>query len=247
MATTDLKLVHNGAKSLPERVADQLMNLIRTQELQAGDKLPNEFELAEQLQVGRGSIREAVKLLVARNILEIKRGKGTYIAQHTGETQDPLGLAFCSDQFQLAFDLLEVRMQLEPWVVANAAQHATEEDCKKLLDKCQDVENNIRMGINHLDSDKAFHRAIASCTHNVVMPKLIPVIVYSVDLFGALTRRSLKNETIIQHRAITEAIMRHDPDAARDAMILHLQQNRDSLQLIKEKLNQSKEKENTSI
>lgn len=138
-------------------------------------------------------------------------------------------------------------MQLEPWVVANAAQHATEEDCKKLLDKCQDVENNIRMGINHLDSDKAFHRAIASCTHNVVMPKLIPVIVYSVDLFGALTRRSLKNETIIQHRAITEAIMRHDPDAARDAMILHLQQNRDSLQLIKEKLNQSKEKENTSI
>lgn len=116
MATTDLKLVHNGEKSLPERVADQLMNLIRTQELQAGDKLPNEFELAEQLQVGRGSIREAVKLLVARNILEIKRGKGTYIAQHTGEIQDPLGLAFCSDQFQLAFDLLEVRMQLEPWV-----------------------------------------------------------------------------------------------------------------------------------
>ena len=77
MATTDLKLVHNGEKSLPERVADQLMNLIRTQELQAGDKLPNEFELAEQLQVGRGSIREAVKLLVARNSLEIKRGQGT--------------------------------------------------------------------------------------------------------------------------------------------------------------------------
>lgn len=116
MATTDLKLVHNGEKSLPERVADQLMNLIRTQELQAGDKLPNEFELAKQLQVGRGSIREAVKILVARNVLEIQRGKGTFIARHTGETKDPLGFAFCSDQFQLAFDLLEVRMQLEPWV-----------------------------------------------------------------------------------------------------------------------------------
>ena len=128
MAMTDLKLVHNGEKSLPERVADQLMNLIRTQELQAGDKLPNEFELAKQLQVGRGSIREAVKILVARNVLEIQRGKGTFIARHTGETKDPLGFAFCSDQFQLAFDLLEVRMQLEPWVVANAAQHATEED-----------------------------------------------------------------------------------------------------------------------
>lgn len=108
MATTDLKLVHNGEKSLPERVADQLMNLIRTQELQAGDKLPNEFELAKQLQVGRGSIREAVKILVARNVLEIQRGKGTFIARHTGETKDPLGFAFCSDQFQLAFDLLEV-------------------------------------------------------------------------------------------------------------------------------------------
>lgn len=245
MATTDLKLVHDGEKSLPERVADQILNLIHTQELQAGDKLPNEFELAAQLQVGRGSIREAVKLLVARNILEIKRGKGTYIAQHTGEIQDPLGLAFCSDQLQLAFDLLEVRMQLEPWIVTLAAQHATEEDCKKLLDKCQAVENNIRMGVNHLDSDKAFHRAIASCAHNVVMPKLIPVIVYSVDVFLSLTKRSLKNETIIQHRAITEAIVHHDPEAAREAMVLHLQQNRDALLLLKEKLNQTEEKENT--
>lgn len=243
--STDLKLVHDTDKSLPARVAEQLMNLICTQELQEGDKLPNEFELAAQLQVGRGSVREAVKLLVARNVLEIRRGKGTFIARHTGETKDPLGFAFYSDQFQLAMDLLEVRMHLETWVVADAAMHATEEDCKKLLDKCQAVENNIRMGVNHLDSDKAFHRAIASCTHNVVMPKLIPVIVYSVDLFGALTKRALKEETILQHRAMTNAIIRHDPDAAREAMLLHLQQNRDALHRAKEKYDQNKEKENT--
>lgn len=247
MGATDLKLTHDGDKSLPELVAEQIMNLIRTQELQEGDKLPNEFELASYLQVGRGSVREAVKLLVARNILEIKRGKGTFIARHTGETTDPLGFAFCTDQFQLAMDLLEVRMHLETWVAANAAIHATEEDCKKLLDKCQIVENNIRMGVNHLDSDKAFHRAIACCTHNVVMPKLIPVIVYSVDLFGSLTKRALKEETIIQHRAIADAILHHDASAAQEAMLIHLQQNRDALNRAKEKFDQKEEKENTLV
>ena len=257
MDTTDLKLVHDSDKSLPEQVADQIMNLIRTRELQTGDKLPNEFELASQLQVGRGSVREAVKLLVARNILTIKRGKGTFIARHTGETDDPLGFAFCSDQFQLAMDLLDVRFHLETWVAENAAIHATEEDCKKLLEKCQAVENNILQGENHLNSDKDFHRAIASCTHNMVMPKLIPVIVYSVDLFGSLTKRSLKQETILQHQKIAEAICQHNAAAAKEAMLLHLQQNRDALSQarnasdvpdpVKIKTAQKEEKENTLL
>ena len=64
---------------LSERVAQQISSLIKEQNIGVGDKLPNEFELAESLNVGRGTIREAVKLLVARNCLEIRRGKGTYV------------------------------------------------------------------------------------------------------------------------------------------------------------------------
>ena len=65
--------------SLSEKVANQISDLIKERNIGIGDKLPNEFELAESLNVGRGTIREAVKLLVARNCLEIRRGKGTFV------------------------------------------------------------------------------------------------------------------------------------------------------------------------
>lgn len=221
----DFKLVHQGDKSLPERVADQIMDLIASRKLNTGDKLPNEFELAAQLNVGRGSIREAVKLLVSRNILVIKRGKGTFIAKHTGEIDDPFGFMFCEDNYQLALDLLDVRMQLEPWIAANAAKYATQEECDHLIEACIAVEKDIEEGINHLNSDKEFHKAIAACTHNMVMPKIIPVIMYSVDLIGNSTKRFLLKETIETHRAILDAILQHDPKAAKEAMIAHLQQN----------------------
>ena len=69
---------------LPERGADQITQLRISRNLKSGDKLPNEFELGTLLNVGRGTVREAVKILVARNILVIKRGKGTFIGNHPG-------------------------------------------------------------------------------------------------------------------------------------------------------------------
>ena len=79
----------NRTSSLAEQVADQINQVIIDQNINAGEKLPNEFELAARLNVGRGTIREAVKLLVARNCLEIRRGKGTFVAVLAGGAQDP--------------------------------------------------------------------------------------------------------------------------------------------------------------
>ncbi len=118
--------------TLPERTAQQISRLIVERRLTSEDRLPSEFELAELLNVGRGTIREGVKLLVARNVLEIRRGKGTYIASNPGEIPDPLGFAYCPDPFQLALDLAEVRGQLEPWIARMAAEHAAKEDFKRM-------------------------------------------------------------------------------------------------------------------
>ena len=74
-----LESLNESKKLLPERVAEQIISLIADRELKAGDKLPNEFDMAQQLSVGRGTIREAVKILVSRNILEIRRGCGTFV------------------------------------------------------------------------------------------------------------------------------------------------------------------------
>lgn len=230
MENNSFQNVTTESTVLPERVAYQIANLIISQNLHPGDKLPNEFELGSLLNVGRGTIREAVKILVARNVLEVQRGRGTFISKHPGQVDDPLGLAFYPDQLKLAFDLLEVRMQLEPWIASVAAERADEKDIEELRARCEQVEKDILDGVNHLESDRKFHICIAKCTRNDVVPKLIPVISFSVDLFGTLNERRLLTETIIGHRAITDAIEAHDPEAAKNALIAHIEQNRLTLQ-----------------
>lgn len=212
--------------SLPEQTADQISKLIVEQHLTSEDKLPSEFELAELLNVGRGTIREGVKLLVARNVLEIRRGKGTYIAPNPGEIPDPLGFAYYPDQFKLALDLVEIRTQMEPWVAYIAAERAVEENLAELRKLCLVVEQDILEGKDHLKNDVQFHVAIAKCTQNLVVPKLIPIISYAVELFGRLTENQLKTETVIGHREILDAISNKDGERARKAMEQHMEYNR---------------------
>lgn len=219
---------------LAEQVADRINQLIVDRNIQPDDKLPNEFELAQFLNVGRGTIREAEKLLVARNVLEIRRGKGTYVSRHTGQIEDPLGLAYVPDQLALAKDLVELRQYLEPWIAATAAERATEEELGSIVACCDEVERLIHLDENHLDADKEFHLCIARCTHNRVVPKLIPIITYSVFLFGHLNKRSLQEETIATHRKIADAICRRDPEVARMAMFEHVIANRNSILALEE-------------
>ena len=217
--------------SLPEQAAEQISQLIIERQLTSGDKLPNEFELAAQLNVGRGTIREAVKLLVSRNVLVIRRGLGTYIASDPGKVDDPLGFAYYPDQVKLGMDLLEVRAHLEPWVASAAAQRASEENMGALREKCLLVEQEILSGQDHLARDVDFHVCIAQCTQNLVVPNLIPIISYSVGLFGTLTGNTLRSETIVDHRAITDAICSRDSASAERMMRQHLEHNRAAMEL----------------
>lgn len=224
--TSYFENVKTKENSLPEQVAEQISQLIIERRLAGGDKLPNEFELASQLHVGRGTIREAVKLLVSRNVLVIRRGLGTYIASNPGRIEDPLGFAYYPDQVRLGMDLLEVRAHLEPWVAGAAAQRASEENMVELREKCLLVEQDILAGQEHRDHDVDFHVCIARCTQNLVVPNLIPIISYSVGLFISLTGNTLRSETIIGHRAIADAICNHDAATAERMMRQHLEQNR---------------------
>lgn len=111
-----LKAYTDNSKPLAERVADQIGELIVTHDIKRGEKLPNEFELAETLNVGRGRIWEAVKLLVSRNVLEIRRGKGTFVSEQPGVADDPFGLRFYEDREKLMRDLMQIRLMIEPQI-----------------------------------------------------------------------------------------------------------------------------------
>ncbi len=219
--------IKDTSRPLAEQVSGQIRQLIIDRHLTGGDKLPNEFELAEQLNVGRGTVREAVKLLVARNVLEIRRGRGTFVTQQTGVIHDPLGFAYMPDQARLSRELLDIRLNMEPWIASMAAQNATDEDIAELRKLCTEVEALIHARKNSLAKDEELHICIARCSQNRVAPKLLPVITYSVHLFGKLRGSRTHQDTIDTHRRIVDAIAAHDPDAAKASMHMHLMTNYD--------------------
>lgn len=222
-------MFNNENKSLSEQTADKIITYIIDNNLQVGDKIPNEFELGEVLNVGRSTIREAVRILVSRNVLVIRRGAGTYIADNTGVSDDPLGLAFTKDKYKLAKDLFQVRIILEPEIAAIAANMANERDIEVIKSQCDKVEEMIRRGEDHMYEDVRFHQAIARCTGNSVIEKLIPIINTSVAVFANITSRQLREETISTHRAIANAIADHNPTDAKHAMTMHMLFNKNKI------------------
>lgn len=214
---------------LVPQIEDQLMMYINVEEMGIGSKLPSEYKLAEKFGVGRSTIREAVKSMVSKGILEVRRGAGTFVKSTEMVEDDPLGLAQFEDKYRLAMELFDVRILLEPEMAATACKNATEEEKNHIKQLCDEVETLYLEGQNHIQKDMEFHACIAKCSGNRVIEVLIPVIYTAVTTFANLTNRKLLKETIETHREITEAILRGDSMGAKCAMITHLTYNRQML------------------
>lgn len=213
-------------KLLNEQIEDQILEYIIKNSIPVGGKLPNEFKLAEMFEVGRSTIREAVKLLISKGILEIRRGAGTYILNTATKESDPLGLNNIDDKKSLALDLVEVRLMLEPEIACKAAINATEEDIEILRKLCTKIEEKIESGESYIQEDIRFHAFIAECSKNKVLEQLIPIIDTAVLMFVNVTHNQLIKETVKTHRNIVEAISERDFIGARTAMTMHLTYNR---------------------
>lgn len=225
-------------KPLGARIEDELMKYILQEPIEPGQKIPNEFELAKRFGVGRSTIREAVKGLVSRGILEVRRGSGTYVINTNSIDADPLGLGRAPDKYKLALDLFEVRLMIEPEIAALACRNASAEELTTLERLCDETEQLYRNGRNHISKDIEFHTWIAGCSKNQVVETLIPVINTAVYTFANLTHHMLINETLETHRAITNAIMKRDSVGARCAMMMHLTYNRQTIMKIMEEREQ---------
>ena len=223
-------MTNSVEKSLPQKIAEDIISFILEENLKPGDKLPNETVLYQRLNVGRSSLREAMRALASRNIVTIRQGSGTYIASSTGVADDPLGLSFINNKKKLIHDLMEIRFLLEPSIAALAAMHADDTEIKKICKLCDDVEELLKAHKDHSDKDIELHTAIALSSKNIVVPRLVPVIFRSIPLLIESTGNTLCNETIESHREIADAIAAHDAVRAHDAMYLHLVYNRKQIQ-----------------
>ena len=222
-------------RTLSGQTADRLIEMIVGGQFAKGDRLPSEFQLAELLDVGRGTIREAIKLLVSRSIVNIRRGEGTFIADKPGLVDDPLGLTFIENKKKLANDLFELRMLIEPHIAALAAERVTEKDIECIRSIGKTIEEKIKSEELYTQDDIAFHKAISMAAKNQVVTNIIPIIHSSVEIFVELRDEDLTKSTLVSHRAIIEAIAAQKPGEAKAAMTEHLQRNKRYIDRISEK------------
>ncbi len=212
-------------QTLAEIAAQKLLQIIQEKGYAPGDKLPTEAELSETLEVGRNTIREALRILMSRNIVTIRQGSGTFLSDKNGVADDPLGFTMIEDRRKLTEDLIQIRVMLEPPIAALAAQNAAPKDIKCLEQILLDLENMMENREDYSEKDSQFHAQIANCSHNLVMANLVPVITDGIRIFADSVRETEYKQTLLSHRRIYEAIRDRKPVEAQQAMHFHLMYN----------------------
>lgn len=157
-----------GNRMLSQDVADNILSMITIEKrFSIGDKLPNELELSEELKVSRTTLREAIRTLVALDILEIQRGKGTYVKENAFKRQQDIEKL--SGMKADVRDLYEMRLIFEPEAAYYTALRGTDAEIKRIVEFGRKVEDQIRERRDRTDDEQSFHKTIAQATHNELM------------------------------------------------------------------------------
>ncbi|WP_019159981.1 FadR/GntR family transcriptional regulator [Brevibacterium senegalense] len=210
--------------ALTDTALTRIKDLIASGELSPGQRLPPENELSAMLGLSRNSLREAVKALELINVLEVKRGNGTFVAQLTGEQlREAIGFVVEIHASNSIEEILAVRRILEAQSAYLAASRITDDQLATLR---RTIEETDEDSIDSLvENDIEFHRTIADAAGNSYLAGILDAV--SVNTRRARTWRGLTQtgaiaSTIEEHRTIVSALESRDPDTARAAMTVHL-------------------------
>ena len=210
-------------QSLAESVANELATLIIIdKKYNPGDKMPNENELSAAMKVSRTTLREAIRILATRNILEIKRGKGTFVTE-LENIEDSDGVASLSKVKVNLKDLYEMRILFEPQAAYLAAIRGTEKEINRIIYYGDLTEKMIIEKGETVDADQAFHRSIVKATHNEFMEKLMPILYKAIS--SSVVYNYTHKDVIEDHRSIMEFFKNRDPEGAKAAMHLNIIHN----------------------
>ena len=220
-------------KSLAQQTAERLYaRIVAEGRPGPGEKLPNELELSQELGVSRTTLREAIRSLVTQGVLEVRRGKGTFVSERVGEIED-FGFGGLEQVKGQLRDLFELRSIFEPQAAKLACLRATEEELADILEKGAAVEACIRAGRDRVEADGAFHAAIVRATHNEFMVRLLPLIhraVYTAVGTGEHGEQ-LAADTLRDHALLLEFFQRRDGSGAEYAMAIHMRHAMDGMEL----------------
>lgn len=216
-------MLHDSA--LSARVRDEIVQMISAEKrFLPGDKLPNEFELAQELGVSRATLREAVRVLASQGYLEVRRGKGTFVSD-SKELLDGFSLPDMKNMRVNVKDLYEMRLIFEPQAAYYAAKRATDQEIEKILEYCDINENMIHQKSPQWDqSEQQFHNAIALASHNRFMTSLLPIFNRAIHSGVILANESpiVARDTLQDHRYVVEYLRERNAEGAKAAMHLHI-------------------------
>jgi DNA-binding FadR family transcriptional regulator len=215
-----------------EAVLGRLEAMIRDGELRPGDRLPNERQLAEDLGVGRPSVREALRVLEALEVITVTGGagqaSGSVVASEAGSALSGLlGLHLALGHFG-ADDLVETRLVLEIWSARTAAKQRTEVDVEALRSLLADLDASVAERDRYLELDTRFHLRIAAAASNPLLQHLMEALrAPIVDLLHDRTDARRDWDAVIEwaqpdHHALVDAIQAGDADAAEAVLRHHL-------------------------
>lgn len=210
--------------ALPDQIAERILKMIQDKELNPGDKLPPERELAASIGVGRPALREALRALSLINVIEIRQGAGAYVTDlDTTQLVQHLSFVFSLDDSAI-MDLFDARNIVEVGIAELAATRIQDSEILELeacLDKSAQSINDPEA---FLQADLELHLLIARIARNPVMFRFME----SIQELGLASRRRTSNlggvlaQSTVDHRQIVAALKARDPQLAREAMRQHL-------------------------
>lgn len=211
--------------SLSEGIAQQIMDLISSGDLQPGERLPSERELCKHFGAGRSSLREALRCLSIMGVLDARVGEGTSVAQDGGKFLGKVVEWRLITERHDIENLLEVRIALEGVAASKVAARHSQEDLEMLAGLIDKMKLALKDTKKFAGLDLQFHVTIAEISGNALLKDLISMIRNQLvrGLSAVLTLPDALELSFKEHQAIYRAIGSGSPEAARTAMQNHLQ------------------------
>jgi len=216
------------SRRLHEQVLNALVESIVAEKFGSGDSLPSEAEMCEVYGVSRSSVREALRVLAEKGLIEVRHGLGTRVnPPERWDFMDPLVLSARrkNGAMESVFDdLHEARRIVECEVAALAANRASEDDHKRLAITLDELRDAVADPVAFADTAYAFHRILFESTGNRVLLRMAApireVLAYTIQV--AASTPGAFEQGVAEREAIRRAIVARDVDGARRAMSAHL-------------------------
>jgi GntR family transcriptional repressor for pyruvate dehydrogenase complex len=211
-------------RKIHQDIAGQVRDLIRDGVLKPGDRLPSERELADRFQVGRGSLREAMRALELQGMVVSRPGSGTFVSAESLEHLASIIVSTLTEANRNLANIFEVRHLLEPHIASLAAERATDQDCDRMDVAIDDQERQITDGETGVEGDTAFHFALAQGTHNSALVKVISTIsdILAQSRDHAMQSPGRPQRSMASHRQILHMVRSRNSEGARKAMEHHI-------------------------